>query len=69
MDNFYGYGSWDARFWFIGHEEGGGEVPRKLQTKLITFKKLTPKRTAPFATSVSYTNTSGFGGKDLKRRV
>src|ERR1700721_728273 len=21
--NFYGYGSWDSKFWFIGMEEGG----------------------------------------------
>jgi len=24
IDNFYGYGSWDAPVWFIGYEEGGG---------------------------------------------
>ena len=29
IDNFYGYGSWDARIWFIAHEESGGDVPEE----------------------------------------
>jgi len=37
IDNFYGYGSWDARFWFIAHEEGGGELPEEVADKLNYF--------------------------------
>jgi hypothetical protein len=40
MDNFYGYGSWHARFWFIGHEEGGGELPEEVADKLNFFRKV-----------------------------
>ena len=34
IDSFYGYGSWHARFWFIGYEEGGGEIPEEVADKL-----------------------------------
>lgn len=37
IDNFYGYGSWHARFWFIGYEEGGGEVPEEVADKVNYF--------------------------------
>ena len=40
IDNFYGYGSWHARFWFIGYEEGGGEVPEEVADKLNYFHKV-----------------------------
>ncbi|MBC7826524.1 MAG: hypothetical protein H7122_02170, partial [Chitinophagaceae bacterium] len=39
IDHFYGYGSWHARFWFIGHEEGGGEMPEEVADKLNYFHK------------------------------
>ncbi len=39
IDNFYGYGTWYARFWFIGHEEGGGEVPEEVADKINYFKQ------------------------------
>jgi hypothetical protein len=36
MKVFYGYGSWKAKYWFVGIEEGGGktfeEVTRRLDT-------------------------------------
>ncbi len=38
IDNFYGYGSWHAPFWFIGHEEGGGEVPEEVADKINYFQ-------------------------------
>ncbi len=38
MDHFYGYGSWDARFWFVGHEEGGGELPEEVADNLNYFQ-------------------------------
>ena len=37
IDHFYGYGSWHARFWFIGHEETGGEVPEDVADKINYF--------------------------------
>jgi hypothetical protein len=40
IDNFYGYGSWQARFWFIGYEETGGDVPEEVAEKLNYFYNL-----------------------------
>jgi hypothetical protein len=40
IENFYGYGSWQARFWFIGYEEGGGEVPEEVADKLNYFYRV-----------------------------
>jgi len=37
IDNFYGYGSWHSRFWFIGYEESGGEVPEEVAEKINYF--------------------------------
>jgi hypothetical protein len=37
IDNFYGYGSWNARFWFVGYEETGGDVPEEVAEKLNFF--------------------------------
>jgi hypothetical protein len=42
IDNFYGYGSWHARFWFIGYEEGGGEVPEEVAEKFNYFSTTHP---------------------------
>lgn len=39
IDNFYGFGSWQARFWFIGYEESGGDIPEELADKLNYFYK------------------------------
>src|SRR5438046_1414361 len=40
IDNFYGYGSWHARSWFIGHEESGGDVPEEVAEKINYFYKV-----------------------------
>lgn len=40
IDNFYGYGSWGARIWFVGHEEGGGDTPQEVADKLNYFYKV-----------------------------
>lgn len=40
IDNFYGYGSWQAPFWFIGFEESGGEVPEEVADKLNYFGRV-----------------------------
>jgi len=37
IDNFYGYGSWHARMWFIGYEESGGEIPEDVADKINYF--------------------------------
>jgi hypothetical protein len=34
IHNFYGYGSWQARFWFVGYEEGGGDTPEEVAEKV-----------------------------------
>jgi len=39
IDHFYGYGSWHAKFWFIGYEEGGGDVPEEVAEKINYFAK------------------------------
>ena len=40
IDNFYGYGSWHARFWFVGYEESGGDIPEEVADKLNYFYNL-----------------------------
>ena len=40
IDNFYGFGSWHARFWFIGYEESGGDIPEEVADKLNYFYNL-----------------------------
>jgi hypothetical protein len=37
MDHFYGYGSWDAKIWFVAYEEGGGDLPEEVSEKLTYF--------------------------------
>lgn len=39
ITHFYGYGSWKARFWFISHEEGGGDLPEEVADKINYFYK------------------------------
>jgi hypothetical protein len=40
IDNFYGYGAWHARFWFVGYEESGGDIPEEVAGKLNYFYDL-----------------------------
>jgi hypothetical protein len=40
IDNFYGYGAWHARFWFVGYEESGGDTPEEVAEKLNYFYNL-----------------------------
>ena len=37
INHYFGYGSWDARIWFIGYEEGGGDLPEEVAEKLEYF--------------------------------
>jgi hypothetical protein len=39
IKNFYGYGSWRARFWFMGYEESGGNTPDEVAEKFHYFSK------------------------------
>jgi hypothetical protein len=39
IDNFYGYGSWEAPIWFVGYEENGGDAPEEVAEKLGYFYK------------------------------
>ena len=45
IDNFYGYGSWKARIWFIGYEEGGGDLPEEVAEKFTYFYTTHPPGT------------------------
>ena len=37
IDNFYGYGSWQAKAWLIAFEESGGELPEEVAEKINYF--------------------------------
>jgi len=37
IDHFYGYGSWQSKFWFVAYEEGGGDLPEEVSEKLNYF--------------------------------
>lgn len=43
INNFYGYGSWSARFWFIAHEEGGGDQPEEVAERINYFHNAFPE--------------------------
>ncbi len=37
LDHFYGFGSWNSPVWFVGYEEGGGDLPEEVAEKLDYF--------------------------------
>jgi len=37
INNFYGYGSWHAGFWFVAYEESGADTPEELADRLNYF--------------------------------
>jgi len=37
IDQFYGYGSWNASVWLVGYEEGGGDLPEEVAEKIDYF--------------------------------
>src|SRR5690606_6852910 len=43
IENFYGYGSWQARFWFVAYDEGGGETPEDVAERINYFKAHHPQ--------------------------
>jgi hypothetical protein len=38
IQNFYGYGNYSGKFWFVGMEEGGGNSFSEINARLITWK-------------------------------
>lgn len=44
IDNFYGYGSWRAPVWFVGYEEGGGDVPEEVAERINYFLQTTSSK-------------------------
>jgi hypothetical protein len=47
MNHFYGFGSWEAKFWFVGYEEGGGDLPEEVAEKLTYFSQTHPSAKTP----------------------
>jgi hypothetical protein len=39
MTGFYGYGTWAAKYWFVGLEEGGGQTCDEIARRIETWKK------------------------------
>jgi len=39
LEHFYGYGSWNARIWLVGFEDGGGEYVEEVAEKFNYFYK------------------------------
>ena len=39
IHNFYGYGSFNADYWFISLEEGGGHSEKEIQNRLNVWEK------------------------------
>lgn len=37
IHTFYGYGTYSAPYWFIGMEEGGGNSPDEISSRLSTW--------------------------------
>lgn len=40
MTNFYGYGTYKGKMWFIGMEEGGGNSFEEIQNRLIAWEQM-----------------------------
>ena len=45
IDNFYGFGSWHAKIWFIGYEEPGGDLPEEIADRFNYFYNLPQSNT------------------------
>lgn len=43
MDYFYGYGSWEAKTWFVAFEESGGDLPEDVAERINYFADKHPK--------------------------
>jgi hypothetical protein len=60
INHFYGYGSWDARIWFVSHEDGGGDLPEEVAEKLDYFSRAHPGAAGPTLCDIRllYSNTA-----------
>ncbi|MBL0744464.1 hypothetical protein [Chryseolinea lacunae] len=47
LTHFYGYGAWQAKVWFVGYEEGGGDLPEEVAAKINYFLDAHGAATAP----------------------
>ena len=47
IQNFYGFGSYNAPVWFIGYEESGGDLPEDVAERLDYFHNLAVKENQP----------------------
>ncbi|WP_421765475.1 hypothetical protein [Ekhidna sp.] len=47
IENFYGYGSWEAPLWFINHEEPSGDMPEEVADKLTYFREAQTEENSP----------------------
>jgi hypothetical protein len=47
INHFYGYGSWTAKFWFVGYEENGGDLPEEVAEKFGYFDRVHASAKAP----------------------
>lgn len=48
IEHFYGYGSWQTKYWFVAYEEGGGDTPEEVADKLNYFHRVhTPDNNNP----------------------
>ncbi len=39
MRRFFGYGSWNARLWFVGMEEGGGGTSEEIEKRIAAWDR------------------------------
>ncbi len=46
IENFYGYGSWDAKTWLVSYEESGGDMPEDVAERINYFSKIHPEQQA-----------------------
>lgn len=47
IDNFYGYGSWEASIWFVSHEESGGELPEEVADRINYLSAQLARKSEP----------------------
>lgn len=47
ISDFYGFGSYKAPVWFIGYEEGGGDLPEDVAERINYFHALGTKNNQP----------------------
>jgi hypothetical protein len=40
INYFYGYGSWEAKIWFVAYEESGGDFPEEVSERLNYFSTI-----------------------------